>query len=128
MSLLRFMLMSLILLSTTLWAGVGKVALLKGEATLERGLQKLTLQNGTLLEEKDTIKTSKDAQVQLMFEDKTVITLGSESEFKIEEYLNDTANPKAKFKFNQGAFKTITGEIGKTAPGNFKLETKTATI
>ena len=63
MSLLRFLLMSLILLSTTLWAGVGKVALLKGEATLERGVQKLALQNGTLLEEKDTIKTSKDAQV-----------------------------------------------------------------
>lgn len=128
MSLLRFMLMSLILLSTTLWAGVGKVALLKGEATLERGVQKLALQNGTSLEEKDTIKTSKDAQVQLMFEDKTVITLGSESEFKIEEYLNDTANPKAKFKFNQGTFKTITGQIGKTAPDNFTLETKTATI
>lgn len=128
MSLLRFLLMSLILLSTTLWAGVGKVALLKGEATLERGVQKLALQNGTSLEEKDTIKTSKDAQVQLMFEDKTVITLGSESEFKIEEYLNDTANPKAKFKFNQGAFKTITGQIGKTAPDNFTLETKTATI
>lgn len=128
MSLLRFLLTSLILLSTTLWAGVGKVALLKGEATLERGVQKIALQNGSALEEKDIIKTSKDAQVQLMFEDKTVITLGSESEFKIEEYLNDTANPKAKFKFNQGAFKTITGQIGKTAPENFTLETKTATI
>ena len=63
MSFLRFMLVSLILLSTTLWAGVGKVALLKGEATLERGVQKLALQNGTALEEKDIIKTSSKIKV-----------------------------------------------------------------
>lgn len=80
------------------------------------------------IEDKDAIKTGKEAQIQLLFEDKTVITLGSESEFKIEEYLNDAQNPKAKFKFNQGTFKTITGQIGKTAPDNFKMETKTATI
>ncbi len=74
------------------------------------------------------IKTAKDAQIQLVFEDKTVITLGSESELKIEEYLNDAAKPKAKFKFGEGSFKSITGQIGKTAPENFTLETKTATI
>lgn len=117
-----------LLFGSTLWASVGKVALLKGEAVAERNAQTITLQNGTLIEEKDAIKTAKEAQVQLLFEDKTVITLGSESEFKIEEYLNDTQNPKAKFKFNQGSFKTITGQIGKTAPQNFTMETKTATI
>ena len=117
-----------LLFGSTLWASVGKVALLKGEAVAERNAQTITLQNGTLIEEKDAIKTGKEAQVQLLFEDKTVITLGSESEFKIEEYLNDAQNPKAKFKFNQGTFKTITGQIGKTAPDNFKMETKTATI
>ena len=128
MSVLRFALLSVIFLSSTLWASVGKVALLKGEAVAERNAQTITLQNGSLIEDKDAIKTGKDAQVQLLFEDKTVITLGSESEFKIEEYLNDATNPKARFKFNQGTFKTITGQIGKTAPDNFKLETKTATI
>ena len=61
-------------------------------------------------------------------EDKTVITLGSSSVLDIQEYLNDAQQPKAKFKFNQGTFKSITGEIGKKAPENFNLETKTATI
>lgn len=128
MSVLRFVLLSALLLSTTLWASVGKVALLKGEAFLERGTQKIALQNGSILEEKDTIRTSKEAQIQIIFEDKTVITLGGESTLSIEEYLNDANKPKAKFKFNQGTFKTITGQIGKTAPENFKMETKTATI
>lgn len=128
MSLLRMLCVIGLLLDSTLWASVGKVALLKGEAVAERNTQIITLQTGAAIEEKDAIKTSKDAQIQLLFEDKTVITLGSESEFKIEEYLNDTTNPKAKFKFNQGSFKTITGQIGKTAPQNFTMETKTATI
>ena len=128
MFIVRFLLISVLFFSSTLWASVGKVSLLKGEAFIERGSEKITLQNGTLLEEKDTIKTAKDAQMQIVFEDKTVITLGGESEFKIDEYLNDAQNPKAKFKFNQGTFKTITGQIGKKAPENFTMETKTATI
>lgn len=126
--LIHFFILFTVLFGTTVFASVGKVSLLKGEATLQREAQKTPLKNGTVLEEKDIIATAKDAQIQLVFEDKTVITLGSESELKIEEYLNDAAKPKAKFKFGEGSFKSITGQIGKTAPENFTLETKTATI
>lgn len=125
---MRLFILVMFLCASSLFASIGKVSLLKGEASLERAGQKLSLKNGIGIEEKDTIRTSKDAQIQLIFEDKTVITLGSESEFKVEEYLSETTKPKAKFKFNQGVFKTITGQIGKTAPENFTLETKTATI
>lgn len=125
---IRLLILVMFLCVSSLFASIGKVSLLKGEASLERAGQKLSLKNGIGIEEKDTIRTSKDAQIQLIFEDKTVITLGSESEFKVEEYLSETTKPKAKFKFNQGVFKTITGQIGKTAPENFTLETKTATI
>jgi len=128
MSFIRTLCVIGLLLSTTAWANVGKVALLKGEAVAMRNAQTITLQNGSIIEEKDAIKTGKEAQIQLLFEDKTVITLGSESEFAIAEYLNDATNPKAKFQFNQGTFKTITGNIGKIAPANFSLETKTSTI
>jgi hypothetical protein len=125
---IRLLILVMFLSGSSLFASIGKVSLLKGEASLERSGQKLSLKNGIGIEEKDTIRTSKDAQIQLIFEDKTVITLGSESDFKVEEYLSESAKPKAKFKFNQGVFKTITGQIGKTAPENFTLETKTATI
>ncbi len=128
MHLLRLLLLVTFFLSSTLWANVAKVSLLKGEAFVQRDTQKIALNNGNTLNEKDIVSTAKEAQIQLIFQDKTVVTLGSESEFKIEEYLSDTANPKAKFKFNQGSFKTITGHIGKAAPESFILETKTATI
>jgi hypothetical protein len=128
MHFLRLLLLLTFFLSSTLWANVAKVSLLKGEAFVQRDTQKIALNNGNTLNEKDIVSTAKEAQIQLIFQDKTVVTLGSESEFKIEEYLSDTANPKAKFKFNQGSFKTITGHIGKAAPESFTIETKTATI
>lgn len=127
-SYIRFFMLFLCLLGTTVFASIGKISLLKGEAYAQRESQKIALKSGSVLEEKDTIITAKDAQMQIIFEDKTVITLGSESELKIEEYFNDAAKPKAKFKFGEGSFKSITGQIGKTAPENFTLETKTATI
>ncbi|WP_263832462.1 FecR domain-containing protein [Sulfurospirillum oryzae] len=115
-------------LATQVWASIGKVSLLKGEAIANRNNQTISLANGTTLEEHDIITTRANSQIQLTFEDKTVITLGSESVLDIKEYLNDAQDPKAKFKFSQGTFKSITGQIGKKAPENFNLETKTATI
>ena len=117
-----------LMLSTPIWASIGKVSLLKGEAIASRDQQNVALFNGTNLEFHDVIKTRANSQIQLTFEDKTVITLGSESVLDIQEYLNDEQNPKAKFKFSQGTFKSITGHIGKKAPENFNLETRTATI
>ncbi len=116
------------ILNSSLLASIGKVSLLKGEAFAQRDAGTIALQDASPIEEKDIIVTSKNSKIQLIFEDKTVITLGGESQFKIEEYLNTPSNPKAKFKFGQGTFKSITGNIGKVAPENFTLETKTATI
>jgi hypothetical protein len=118
----------LVIFAVTLSASVGKVFLLKGDAFAMRGGENITLQTGSKIEEKDTVSTGKTGQIQILFEDKTVITLGNTSTFKIEEYLNQEQKPKAKFSFAQGTFKTITGKIGKRAPENFTLETKTATI
>lgn len=115
-------------LSTEVWASIGKVSLLKGDAAASRDNQTIKLENNSPIEEHDKIVTGNNSQIQLTFEDKTVITLGSSSALDIQEYLNDAQQPKAKFKFNQGTFKSITGEIGKKAPENFNLETKTATI
>ncbi|ABB44205.1 hypothetical protein Suden_0927 [Sulfurimonas denitrificans DSM 1251] len=124
----RIFILSLLFGYSLLFASIGSVSLLKGEASLEREGTVLGVKNGMNLEERDSIKTTKGSQIQLIFTDKTVITLGSESHFKVDEYLSEGSNPKAKFKFNQGTFKTITGRIGKSAPENFTLETKTATI
>ena len=126
---MRLALLITLLFPLYLWSStIGKVTVLRGSAVSERGEEKIALFSGALLEEKDTIKTFENSQLQIIFDDKTVITLGAQSTLKIEEYFFENAKPKANFKFSQGTFKTITGAIGKKAPENFKMETKTATI
>ncbi|CAE10971.1 FecR domain-containing protein [Wolinella succinogenes] len=120
--------MACLFLFSALGAEIGNITLLVGSAEIERGAERLQASTGTVLEEKDTIRTAASSKVQLTFKDKTVITLGPDSLFLIQEYLSDSSSPKAKFSITQGAFKAITGQIGKVAPQNFNLETKTATI
>ncbi len=124
----RFLIVMCLVMTTHMWASIGKVSLLKGEATAQRNQEIVKLFNNAPIETQDRIVTAENSQIQLIFEDKTVITLGSASVLDIQEYLNSSTQPKAKFKFNQGTFKSITGDIGKKAPENFNLETQTATI
>ncbi|WP_201352660.1 FecR family protein [Hydrogenimonas urashimensis] len=110
-------------------AGVGVVSALRGEATLLRGDGRLPLRLGETLEEKDTITTAANTRVQLTFNDRTVITLGSRSRFSVENYFYDASEAShARFDMPKGFFRSITGKIGKIVPEKFKLHTENATI
>jgi hypothetical protein len=120
----------LIFLSTlTLSAGIGHISAMRGDVTIDRGGQKIPVSKGFEIQEKDTIFTTKKSKAQLKFKDNTVIRVGRNAEFKIEEYLYDKSNnSKAKFKAKNGFFSAVTGGIGKVAKDRFKLKTKTSTI
>jgi len=121
----------LLLLVNLLLANVAKVTAIKGDVKLLRDTQEIPLTLNFILNEKDTIVTSENGRVQLIFEDNTIISLGKKSTFSIQEYLYDEQKPKeakATFKVAQGIFKTITGKIGKINPNKFKLKTKSASI
>jgi len=117
------------LLMGMLYASVGKIVAAKGDITVLRDAKKLKAAAGFELEEKDVVNSIGKSKAQIIFNDKTVITIGKDSEFKIQEYLfEEGKEPKASFGFAKGAFRSITGQIGKVAPDRFKLKTKTATI
>ncbi len=112
-----------------LFAKVGVVSALNGEAQILRDDSNIGVEIGSEIEEKDVIKTFEATTLQLLFDDETVITVGKNSEFKIEEYLFDESeNSNAKFGASKGFFKAITGKIGKVSPDKFKIKTKNATI
>ena len=123
-----FKLLLLLLLTITLHANIGKVVLLQGDVQIKRGTETLLAKIDTQILKKDLIRTLKNAHVQIKFKDNTVVTLAPNSDFSIDEYLNSAKNPKLKFSFARGIFKSITGRIGHIAPKNFILQTKTATI
>ncbi len=121
----------LLLFISSVFASIGKVSAVVGDATIERANEKLTVTLGLNLEEKDIISTKSNAKVQLIFKDNTIVTLGKNSALNIQEYLYDVNQPKASktnFNFFKGAFKTITGNIGKINKEKFKLQTKSAAI
>lgn len=125
-----FILIAVVLLNSNLFADfVATITAVKGEATIARNATKLVAKTGLKLQEKDSVITQKNAKVQIIFKDETIITIGQKSHFSIKEYLFDAnEEPSAKFGMFGGAMRAITGKIGKVAPQKFNVTTKTATI
>ncbi|MEA1917157.1 MAG: FecR family protein [Campylobacterota bacterium] len=121
----------LLFLTVTLFGSIGKVTGMMGDANIERNSKKLKIVDGIGVEKNDILNTSKNAKVQITFNDNSIVAIGKNSTLHVEDYLFDTKTPtnsKTSFKFSKGTFKTITGKIGKFAPKRFKLATKNATI
>ena len=108
---------------------IGTITAYNEKAVVIRETKEVTVFLGMKLQEHDKIITDKKSKVQIVFNDDTIITIGKNSEFAIEEYLfEENKEPSLKFGLIQGAIRTITGKIGKIAPEKFKVKTKTATI
>ncbi|MCD4758932.1 MAG: FecR domain-containing protein [Arcobacteraceae bacterium] len=128
---MKILLLSVLIFTTTLFANIGKISALSGEVNISRDSKTIPATIGFELQEKDKIATSSNARAQLLFNDKTIISLGKNSTFDIEEYFYDIQKPtqtKASFKVAKGIFKTITGQIGKVNPNKFTLKTRSASI
>ncbi|WP_455756983.1 FecR family protein [Sulfurimonas sp.] len=131
MKTIKILMLLLILACGNLFANktVANITALKGKADISRDSAIFVATLGAELQQKDTIKTKDNTKLQVIFEDETIISIGKNSEFSIEEYLfEDNREPIAKFAMLKGAMRTITGHIGDIAPQKFNVETKTATI
>lgn len=120
-----------LLFVSTLFANIGKITLLEGEAFVKRGEETLRLNISDQISNNDFIETKTNSKVKITFIDNTIITIGKESSLKIEDYFFDSNNKnsaKTELSVSKGAFHAITGQIGKVNPEKFKLKTKNATI
>ena len=119
----------LLLLKLSLLASIGNIMAIKGSADIKHSSTTEKAKNGMAIEEGDSIVTSKKSRVQVMLSDDTVVTIGSSSVFKFEEYLYDASKKsKLTMRANRGFFRSVTGKIGKLAPERFKVKTASATI
>jgi hypothetical protein len=117
------------ILSVSLNASVAKVTSLSGTASIERASKTTTATLGSDLESKDVIATAANSKVQLTFKDNTIITVGKQSRFSIDEYLFDSTKAStAKFNVISGTIRAMSGKIGTIAPDKFTVKTKTAII
>ena len=118
----------LLLLSSALFANIGTVMAVKGEALVQRSGADVDAKAGMGLLEGDSIITQKQSRVQVMLKDNTVVTVGAKSNFSFEEFSLDGKNSKVSMKAKRGFFRSVTGQIAKLAPDKFKIKTKTVTI
>lgn len=128
---MKKILLLFIVLQVSLFASIGKITAVQGEVFITSGSEKVAAKSGSILNEKDIVNTGDNSKALLLFNDKTSISIGKNSEFSIEDYLYDdkvASNNKANFKFNVGVFRTITGAIGKLNKEKFKIKTKSASI
>ncbi|MBD3822746.1 MAG: FecR domain-containing protein, partial [Thiotrichales bacterium] len=125
----RILLMVLLVLSTPTFASIANVSAIKGDAVILRGDHKLPIHLGDAIEEKDQIKTSNETKVQIIFKDRTIVTIGKNTLFSVPEYVyGDAKTSKVEFRLSKGVFKSMTGKIGEIAKQRFKIKTATATI
>jgi hypothetical protein len=119
----------ILLAMTLLHAQIGVIGAIQGEAHLIRDGKNLEAKIAMVLQEKDHITTASRSKVQLMMQDESIITIGPDSEFILEQYsYDDSKQSRLDMRLKQGFFRTITGKIGKVAPQRFKLHTRSATI
>lgn len=120
----------LLLLGVSLFGSVGKIIFTKGDVFVLRDNVQQPARTGMSLKKADTIITRDQSKSRILFSDKSAVSIGSNSEFHIQNYLYDDAGGKqqADFGISKGVFRMITGKIAKATPERFKVATRTATI
>ncbi|MFA5904101.1 MAG: FecR domain-containing protein [Desulfobacula sp.] len=109
---------------------IGKVVAIRGKiSALNANFVKRELSINAPVFLNDTIKTEQ-GRIQLMFNDSTLITLGSNTEMKLTKYSwkPEDKNSTMETRIEEGSFRIMGGAITRTAPENFKTHTPSGTI
>ncbi|MFK5891932.1 MAG: FecR domain-containing protein [Pseudomonadota bacterium] len=121
--------------STSSWAGTEKIGALRkvsGTGFVQRAEQTQTIQalEGLAIYQNDTISTTDDASLGIVFIDATRISLGSNSQLTISKYIFNPSQKKFSMltKMMKGTASFVSGKISKLSPGSALIETPDATI
>lgn len=130
---LFLVLFSFLLLPTNAQAAipVGQVAVVQGKATSRSADGTTTLLHSTSpIYLKDTIETNTGSRLQIVFADKTILTLGPNSLIVIDQYIYTPQKRTSELLFttSRGVFRMISGNISRFFPDRVKIKTPAATI
>ena len=122
----------LLLLTGTGFAGdhAGMIKTTQGTVDIHRAGRIIQAAKGTLIEQKDVLFTKADSYAGIMFSDGTMITIGPDTEFKIDTYLFAPDDNAYDFSFflAKGSAVYESGKIAKLSPESVKIATPRATV
>ena len=110
--------------------GVGQVKVMNGQVDVIRGDTTRRLTYGAKIFHEDIIRTSSGGSVGITFQDGTTLSLGSQGELTIDEFVFDPAANELLFvtRLSAGVLTFVTGVIGKLRPEAVSIVTPLATI
>ncbi|WP_415898284.1 FecR domain-containing protein [Neptuniibacter sp. QD48_11] len=109
---------------------IGEVVLIQGKPLVERQNQHLFIKRNDPLFIEDVLITPVGSKILIKLADKTTISLAENTQFELSKYQFDKKNQTSdvSFKMLKGAFRTLTGSIGKQSQPKFEIHTPLATI
>jgi len=108
----------------------GRVKVSTGSAFIVRNGAQVPAQVGQIVYEADGLRTGGDGKIGITLNDDTRLSLGPNSEFKLEKFTFAPADSAfgLAVRFVKGAATYVSGRIAKLAPDSIKLETPAAII
>ena len=130
---LRVMLIGALLLTTGVWADeipIGYVKNITGEASITTEGDIIRAKIGTPIYQGSVLHTRTQSSMGITLKDATVISLGPETEFAIDEYVYAPAQNKLKLgsRITKGSLNYISGIIAKLQPDAVTVTTPSGTI
>ncbi|MBU0676424.1 MAG: FecR domain-containing protein [Proteobacteria bacterium] len=113
-------------------ASVGTVVVASGAVFIENAsgeMKALALGNPVFRD--SVVVTHAGGQVEIKFNDGTVLSQGSDSRMTVDDYVFEPEGGSPSnllFQMSQGAFRVITGKIAEQNPENFNVKTPLSTI
>jgi len=108
----------------------GFIKKLNGDASVLRDNKVIELKVGDKVFARDVIKTKTKSSIGIIFNDNTLISLGSSTHFVIDKYVFKPAQNEQSFVSTliKGTLSCITGLMSKLNPEAMKIKAKTASI
>jgi hypothetical protein len=115
-----------------LFAAIGTIDSLEGDVHVVSATADRAAKAGMEVNEGDTVKTGANAWALLVMSDGASMTLRQQSQLRLDTYHYDSDGEAAKnssaLSLLKGAFRSITGYIGRTNRDGYRINTPTATI
>lgn len=122
----------LALAATAHAADIGKVLMASGDAQALREGKSIKLAYGETIRDKDVLRTGPASNLQVRFNDESIVSLRENSELGIDSFRFGKGvtpeNEQSLLRLVKGGLRTITGLVGRNRHQNYALRTVTATI
>jgi hypothetical protein len=111
-------------------AAVGRIKVVSGSAFILRQNATIPAELGQVVFETDGLRTGADGRIGVTLKDDTRVSLGPNSEARIDRFVYAPAEGRLGFVFNivRGVAAYVSGQIAKLAPDSIRLETPAAIV